>query len=39
MTPTNDFAKEFAKCLEDAAPYYTLTFDPPRSENRTSIMT
>jgi VWFA-related protein len=32
LGPSNDLAGEFAKCIEDAAPYYTLTFDPPHPE-------
>jgi len=30
--PSNDLASEFDKCIEDAASYYTLSFDPPRPE-------
>lgn len=32
LNPSNDLAGEFDKCIEDAAPYYTLSFDPPRPE-------
>jgi VWFA-related protein len=32
MAPSNDLASEFSKCFEDAAAYYTLSFDPPHSE-------
>jgi VWFA-related protein len=32
LSPSNDLAGEFTKCIEDAAPYYTLTFAPARTE-------
>jgi VWFA-related protein len=32
LGPSNDLAGEFEKCVEDAAPYYTLSFDPPQPE-------
>jgi hypothetical protein len=32
LGPSNDLAGEFSKVIEDAAPYYTLSFDPPRPD-------
>jgi VWFA-related protein len=32
LSPSNDLAGEFAKCVEDAAPYYTISFDPPHPD-------
>jgi len=32
LDPSNDVAAEIANCIQDAAPYYTLSFDPPPAD-------
>ena len=33
IDPDNDLAGQIAKCVADAAPFYTITFDPPKAEH------
>ena len=32
LDPSNDMTSQIDRCIEDAAPYYTLSFDPPPAD-------
>jgi VWFA-related protein len=34
FSPSNDLASDLATCIQDAAPYYTLSFDPPHADKQ-----